>query len=1556
MADNRALFAAFQKVRADVDQALEETRKKEALAREAEERRRLEEKRAKRAGVSSLGSRQSAEKHAGSPAKTVNTQSAHSSAERRPSSRPAQQTQAPVRNAVPQKKAGAQPVTSSAGTKTRVAQTPARRVLTPKGAFGSVLASAAEASGAVFHEAGSEKPQESRKAEKTRAGNEKNVSAGRRENENRRAGGNDRRRAERPAGSRPASAADLADLTKRGLGSRRAEPVKTDADEDEDARFERALRKPRQARSGSDAESSRENAPQVRDDRRQGRADGRSQQRGDRQGRQGREDRRERGPRLSWAERRTPIPPFELMPGLPVSERADEIIQAIRENQVVIVCGETGSGKTTQLPKICLMAGRGETGMIGHTQPRRIAASSIARRIAEELKTEVSEVVGYKVRFTDHTAPGASIKLMTDGILLAETQGDPMLQSYDTIIIDEAHERSINIDFLLGYLKRLLPKRPELKVIVTSATIDAERFAEHFAIDGKPAPVLTISGRTYPVEVRYRPLEDVDEGDDDRLLSAIDDAVSELETAGRGDILIFLPGEREIREAADWLRKTRVGRADILPLYARLSASEQDRVFRPSGGMRRIILATNVAETSVTVPGIRYVVDTGLARVKRYSYRSKVEQLLIEPVSQASANQRAGRCGRVAEGICIRLFDENDFNRRPAFTDPEIMRSNLAAVILRAMALHLGDIREFPFVQAPPPKAFADGFAILSELGCIEGEGDDPKLTAVGEALSRLPVDPRLGRMLLEGSKRNALRELLIISSGLSVQDPRERPIDQQQAADEAHKKLSDERSDFLSYVKLWDWVAKARASKESNRKLDQELKRRFLSPRRLREWREVEGQLRTLVEDLGWRMNAEPATYEEVHRALLSGLLGNIGSKTVESDFRAPPYAGARGIKFWIWPGSVRAKKGGRWVLAGQIVETSKLYARCVADIEPEWIEQAAGSLIRKSWSEPHWEKRRGEVVAMERGTLYGLTLYQQRRVTFAKHDPKLCREIFIREALVEGELDAKLPFYQHNQRLVREIEELEHKTRRPDVLVDDELIFAFYDRELPQDVLSLKTLESWLDQVKAEKPKALQLTRDELMRHDAAGVTTEWFPKMIEMAGVEMALAYQFEPGSPRDGVTMTVPLFALNQLDPVRAEWLVPGMVKEKAQALLKTLPQKIRRNCVPLPEFAAGFLTRSGGGVPQRKGFLEALADDVREETGVPCRPSDFKLEQLAPHLILNFKVVDEHGRQLAMGRNLAELRAELGAEAQATFRQVAEQDAAVAKDLGGEITNWTFGELPELMEIERKGKTLIGHPAIVDAGEACAIEVFDDPLEAAKAHRKGLRKLFRLTLREQVKFVERSLRDLGRVQMQASVVPGLSASFENFEALEQDVVDCVLEATAMTDPLPNDELSFQTRREDVRGRLSLVAGEVSRLLTEIATTATVIPLKLKRAEKSLADEINAQLLGLFPPHFLLSAPLTQLMHYPRYMKAIVYRLDHYADDPARDASRAAEIARLALPWTRAVAARRGQRDPHLEEFRWMLEELRVSLFAQQLRTPMPVSVKRLERIWQSIARL
>lgn len=1433
---DRALWAAFQKVRTEVEGALEETRKKEAQRIEAEEKRRREEKAKKRAA------------------------------------QPAASSSRLVRNEAPK---------ASPAGKVREAQgpsAPAPGTGRPSPAPSRGAASAARGGNDAFRTALAS-------VRKENGSDDKTVKAKGRPD--------DRRRGKPAQNGRPRPQ----NSETKGAPASAEKPAKKIA----------ADAKPR------------------------------------------REERR-----LSYAERRTPVPPFELMPGLPVTEHGEELVRAVRDNRVVIVCGETGSGKTTQLPKIAMMAGRGETGMIAHTQPRRIAASSVAKRIAEELKTNLGDVVGYKVRFTDKTHSGATIKLMTDGILLAETQTDPLLRAYDTVIIDEAHERSINIDFLLGYLKRLLSRRADLKVIVTSATIDAERFAEHFADEnGRPAPIFNISGRTYPVEIRWRPLDDVDEADDRTMLEAIENAVSELEMAGRGDILVFLPGEREIRETEEFLRKTRVGKVEILPLFARLSASDQEKVFKPAG-LRRIVLATNVAETSITVPGIRYVVDTGLARVKRYSYRSKVDQLLIEPVSQAAANQRAGRCGRVAEGICIRLYDEEDFARRPAFTDPEIFRTNLAAVILRAKALKLGDIREFPFLQAPPPRAIADGISILQELRALTPEGE---LTKIGRELSRLPVDPKLARMLLAGSEFGSLSELLIICSGLSVQDPRERPLDQQEAADRAHKELADERSDFLSFVKLWRWYEKAKAEKESNRKFDAELHRRFLSARRMREWRDVYRQLDTIVEELGWRKNTAPATYEEVHRALLSGLLGNIGSKSAESDFRAPPYLGARGIKFWLWPGSVRAKKSGRWIFAGEIVETSRLFARTLADVEPEWIEAAAGDLVRRHAGDPRWEKRRGEVVASERGTLYGLTLYKDRSVLYSRYDAVAAREVFIREGLVPGEIETRGAFLSHNLRLVREIRELEHKTRRPDVLVDDEQIFAFYDEKLPADVCGTISFEAWRKEAEKKDPRLLYLSKEELMRHDATNATQQYYPKTLEMAGVTMALTYHFEPGSPRDGITLTVPVYALNQIDPVRCEWLVPGMVKEKAQALLKSLPQKIRRHCVPIADYAKAFYARCGEGQRTDRGFLTVLAEDIRETLSVPCTASDFKVEQLPPHLIMNFRVVDEHGRTLEMGRSLAQLRAELGGLAQDAFQSVAQADESVAKDLAEGVTDWTFGELPELMEISRRGQTLIGHPALVDQGNVCSIEVFDDPVEAARTHRKGLRKLFRLVLREQVKYVERSLKDLGRVSMQAAVVPGLSRLFESADTLSRGVVDAVLEATALVDPLPTDEESFKARKEDVRGRLTLVAGEVARLLTTIVTEATSLPMKLRRFTDApeLVRDIEEQLDALFPPDFLLAAPLSQLMHYPRYLKAIHYRLDRYRDDPKRDAERQAALTALRVPYLRAVAARRGVPDPQLTDFRWLLEELRVSLYAQQLRTPMPVSVKRLERIWATIAR-
>lgn len=1265
---------------------------------------------------------------------------------------------------------------------------------------------------------------------------------------------------------------------------------------------------------------------------------------------------------------RAPLPPIAFPEELPVSARREEIARAIEVNQVVIVCGETGSGKTTQLPKICLALGRGRDKLIGHTQPRRIAASSVARRIAHELNSPLGEVVGFKVRFTDHTRPGAAVKLMTDGILLAETQSDALLSAYDTIIIDEAHERSLNIDFLLGYVKQLLPRRPDLKLVITSATIDADRFAAHFGTKDKPAPVINVSGRLYPVEIRWRPVKDEDDADDRTLMDAIVDAVDECALAGRGDVLVFLPGEREIREAAEALRKHRFGAAgpspaagpgtEILPLFARLSAEEQERVFKPGsfGSMtRRIVLATNVAETSLTVPGIRYVVDTGLARVKRYSYRNKVEQLQIEPISQAAANQRAGRCGRVAAGICIRLYDEADFAKRPKFTDPEILRSSLAAVILRMKSLGLGDVRAFPFVDPPPTRAIADGFDLLAELNAVD---DANELTAIGHELARLPVDPRIGRMLLAARDNQALTEVLIIAAALSVQDPRERPPEAQQAADQAHRRFADDKSDFLSFVKLWYFVEERFQHKKSNRKLTDELKSNFLSPRRVREWKEVHSQLAAIAGEAGWRPNATPATFEQVHLSLLAGLLGNVGFKTLDADYREPPYVGARGIKFFVWPGSPLAKKAGRWVMAAELVETTRLFARCVATIEPQWLERVGRHLLKKSWSDPHWEKKPAQVMAFERATLYGMVVYSQRRVEFGAKDPKTAREIFIREALVEGEYETQAAFFLHNRRLVREIRELEHKTRRPDVLVDDELIYRFYDALIPADVCSGASFEKWRRQAEEAQPKLLFLNRDELMRHEAAGVTTELFPKQWEMRGVTMALTYHFEPGSPRDGVTLSVPLVALNQVDAVRCEWLVPGMLKEKVHLLLKSLPQKLRRHCVPLPEYAAGFVERHSNELasPQRS-LIDALIADVREQKGVACQPADFKLETLPAHLTMNFKVVDEHGRQLGMGRSLAALRAELGEQAQQTFQTLAAQDAKVAAGLHENITDWDFGVLPELLEIERKERKLIGFPALVDRGDRCEIEVFDDADEARARHRDGLRRLFRLQLKEQVKFLEKGLNSLQTTQMQAATVPALASALPSFEELRDQVITAAIDRTCLIDPWPTDNASFVARRTEARGKLNLIAQEIARLVTAIVLEAAALPKKLNasRAFAAAVADIEQQLARLFPKGFIAETPAAQLAHYPRYLKAIALRLDKLKSDPARDAQRTNEIAQLQAPYLRELAARKGVADPRLDEFRWLLEELRVSLFAQELRTPMPISVKRLAKVWESLRR-
>ena len=1345
-----------------------------------------------------------------------------------------------------------------------------------------------------------------------------------------------------------------------------------------------------------------------------------------------------------------------------MSGKRDEITAALQRHQVIIVCGETGSGKTTQLPKIALAMGRGLCNyptslpdgrpaprgkLIGHTQPRRIAASSVAKRIAEELKTPLGEVVGFKVRFQDRLSRDASVKLMTDGILLAETQTDPLLTAYDTIIIDEAHERSLNIDFLLGYLRQILPRRPDLKIIVTSATIDAQRFADHFAMlpasapgrpkqgtaplgGREPAPIIMVSGRMFPVEQRYRPFEESREYD---LNNAIADGVDELwrDVHNSGDILVFLPGEREIREAADHLRKHLSHQplfrtAEVLPLFARLSQAEQDRIFDSHGG-RRIVLATNVAETSLTVPGIRYVIDAGTARMKRYSFRSKVEQLLVEPISQSSANQRAGRCGRVANGICIRLYDEKDFESRPKFTDPEILRSSLAGVILRMKSLHLGIVEDFPFLERPSGRAIADGYLLLNELGAVD---DANELTPMGRELAKLPLDPRVGRMILEARSRGALDEVLVIASALSVQDVRDRPMEMQTQADQAHAKFDDEKSEFSGYLKLWKWLDDSRGAthpvsagagarekgvrpqsselapggadsrnrdltpisrhKLSNRQYEQLLRQNFVNIRRVREWRDIHSQLHTVVAEHKWRLNTAPANYEALHLSMLSGLLGNIGFKLDDEEV----YLGARGIKFYRHPGAHLAKKPGRWIVVAELVETTRLFGRGIAAIEPQWLEQVGGHLLKKQLLDPHWEKKAAEVTALERATLYGIVIYNGRKVNYGRVDPVAAREIFIREALVNEQWETPLPFLAANHKLIRQVEDLEHKARRQDVLIDDELIYAFYDQQLPADVCSGYSFERWYRDENRKNPTLLMLTREELMRHEAAGITTQSFPKTVRLGGVDCAATYLHEPGDAKDGLTVTVPLFVLNQVNDERCEWLVPGMLKEKVQALLKTLHQRPRSRLVPLPDTATRMAASLNA--PETFGtgsLLDAVLKQVRLATSLDIVRADIKADMLSPHFFMNFRVVDEHGRQLGTGRSLSALKADLGAQARGAFQALAglkmasqaasttgsleekwsqphtERAKLATKSIASQVTRagqrytaWTFGELPELLEIQKGGQTLIGFPALIDAGAGTGvgadvgvtIEVFDEPLVAATKHRAGLRRLFALQIKDALKYLEKNIPDLQKMAV-AYMLVGRSADNSgggSVEELRDQIIAVALDRAFLLEPLPTNELAFNLRVEEGRGRLTLIANEVARLAASILNEYAVAVRKIKdtkNAPDTTADATQ-QVQRLMPKRFLIDSPWAQLPHFTRYLKAITARLDKYRADPARDSARLAELRPQEQRYWRLVAERKGIVDDRMLEFRWLLEELRVSFFAQELRTPQPVSVKRLDKAW------
>jgi ATP-dependent RNA helicase HrpA len=1238
---------------------------------------------------------------------------------------------------------------------------------------------------------------------------------------------------------------------------------------------------------------------------------------------------------------------------LPVAQRAADIERAIRAYPVVIVCGETGSGKTTQLPKICLSAGRGERGLIGHTQPRRIAARAVATRIAQELGQPVGAAVGFKVRFTDQTRADAYVKLMTDGILLAETQGDRDLAAYDTIIVDEAHERSLNIDFLLGYLKQLLRRRPDLKVVITSATLDAQRFALHFGTADAPAPVIEVSGRTYPVEVRYRPLRarvdaDGEADDEEELEEAIVAAAEDLWRTGPGDILVFLPGEREIRETGDlrrrgFARRPYARQLEILPLFARLSVNEQQRVFAPSDGYR-IVLATNVAETSLTVPGVRYVIDGGLARVKRYSLRNKTTLLQIEKIAQAAANQRAGRCGRVQDGICVRLYSDADFAARPAYTEPEILRSSLAAVILRMAALDLGDVSAFPFVEPPAPRAIADGYQLLQELGAMDAQRT---LTPLGRELARLPLDPRIGRIVLAARDGGCLAEALVIASALAVPDPRERPLERAQAADQAHLRFRDTRSDFLSLVALWEFFADAQAQGLSHRLLVDTCRAQFVSYLRLVEWRDVHRQLVATLEEAGWKWSpALPKTFDApryamLHKAVLAGLLGNIGMR----DDADGNYLGARGIRFHVHPGSGLARKSGKWILAAELTETTRLYARCAANLEPEWVEVVAGDRVTRDYFEPHWEDKRGEVVASERVSLYGLPLVARRPVSYGAIDPVVARTVLIREALVPGTLRTKGAFLAHNRRLVEEVAELEHKARRQDVLVDDDTIAAFYDERVPAGIHSLVAFEAWRAEAEARDPGCLKLTRDYLMRHAAAAVTQDLYPPTIEMAGIALPVQYRFAPGHPLDGLTLTVPLALLNQIDAARVSWLVPGMIREKVTAYLKALPKAWRGRVIPLPDTVTTFLESA----PDTGAMLpDALRRHLQQRLGDPPPADAWDRFELPAHLQMNLAVVDAGGVDLGSGRDLAALRARLGDAAQLSFAA-----ADTAFERSG-LTRWDFGTVPDSLAITRQGRQVTGYPALADNGDSVALVLLDTAEAAEASTRAGVLRLLRLALRDAIARFAKGGGGFAQSALQ------LKATIATDRLLDDVRETATARALLADDPLPRDERAFTELAKRARARLPAVMEGAFRLLATVAAEHLALSQRLAVLPPGLgrlAAEVRAQRDALVYPGFFERTPWTQLSELPRYLKALDRRLAKYPERPDRDASHAEQVALL---WRRynesAGRARPGMPiDPALEEYRWLLEELRVSLFAQELRTPFPVSFKRLERAWAALER-
>ncbi|MBE9376244.1 ATP-dependent RNA helicase HrpA [Saccharopolyspora sp. HNM0983] len=1249
--------------------------------------------------------------------------------------------------------------------------------------------------------------------------------------------------------------------------------------------------------------------------------------------------------------RRAAVPEIDYPDGLPVSARRDDLLAAIRDHQVVIVAGETGSGKTTQLPKMCLELGRGVRGMIGHTQPRRLAARTVAERVAEELDTELGDAIGYQVRFTERAGEDTSVKLMTDGILLAEIQRDRLLRRYDTLIIDEAHERSLNIDFLIGYLKQLLPRRPDLKVIITSATIDPESFSRHFG----GAPVVEVSGRTYPVEVRYRPLVDSTDDSEDVLrdqTQAITDAVHELCAEGPGDILVFLSGEREIRDTADALGKQNLTDVEVLPLYARLSAAEQHRAFQPHRG-RRIVLATNVAETSLTVPGIKYVIDPGTARISRYSFRTKVQRLPIEPISQASADQRKGRSGRTSEGICIRLYSEQDFLSRPEFTDPEILRTNLASVILQMASLGLGAVESFPFLEPPDRRQIADGVHLLHELGALERAKKDQgdQLTGVGRKLAQLPIDPRLARMVLEAERNGCVREVLVIAAALSIQDPRERPTEHQQAADQRHARFveADYESDFLAFLNLWHYL-RGKQKELSANQFRKMCRNEFLNHLRVREWQDLYLQLRQMTKTMGMTLADQQADPIRIHQSLLAGLLSHVGLRELDKKGQqrgrtSNEFLGARNAKFAVFPGSALFKKPPQWVVAAELVETSRLWARVVARVEPEWIERLAQHLVKRTYSEPRWEKKRAAVVATERVTLYGIPLVVDRKVSYGRIDPEVSRELFIRHALVEGDWDTEHAFFHRNRALLDEVADLEERARRHDILVDDETLFEFYDRRVGDEVVSGRHFDSWWKKVRRQSPDLLDFDKSMLINEDSAGVSDADYPDAWRQGSHELALSYQFEPGTDADGVTAHIPLAVLNQISAEGFDWQIPGLREELVTALLKSLPKPLRRNFVPAPDFAKAALARMPAG---QGGLVAGLQDQLRAMTGVTVPTDAWDWQRVPDHLTMTFRVVDGEGRKLGESVDLEQLRQELKPDLRAEISAAADE-----LERSG-LREWELDSLPRTFERQRSGHPVRAYPALVDEGESVGVRTFDTEREQQRAMRRGTRRLLLLQLPNPLKSLQRGL------SAGAKLVLGSNPD-GSLDAVLADCADCAVDKLVDAAGGPAwDREAFAALRDEVGRRLGpTTADTVSKVESVLAVRQQVETALADRSSgfpREAFDDVREQLDALVYPGFVAGTGWDRLPDLVRYLRAVEQRLEKIRHHPQRDAEWMDQVHEVEDRYRDLLARVPDGQAPSsgLQRIGWMIEEFRVSLFAQSVGTAHPVSAKRIHRSMDDVA--